>query len=103
MHICVNPAGDYPLSAHNLPKTGITVNRITADGIIGREIQQPEDLDYGIYPPSCNDDAIEPRDDTGRSRQQRAPGKAEDPGALRLFRFNDGPFSVPAVVVPNGG
>ena len=103
MHICVNPAGDYLLSAHNLPKTGITVNRINADGTIGREIQQPEDPDYGIYPHQVMmtpSNRVTILVDRGNSAHE---GKAEDPGALRLFRFNDGLFSVPAVVAPNGG
>ena len=103
VHICVNPAGDYLLSAHNLPKTGITVNRINADGTIGREIQQPEDLDYGIYPHQVMmtpSNRVTILVDRGNSAHE---GKAEDPGALRLFRFNDGLFSVPAVVAPNSG
>src|SRR5215212_2071607 len=50
VHMCVDPRGEYTLNAHNLPKSGITVHRIPSDGKIGAQVEQPPDLDYGIYP-----------------------------------------------------
>lgn len=103
VHICVDPGGSYVLSAHNLPQSGISVNRITRDGMLGPEVSQPRALDYGLYPhqvmmmPSGRTVVLV---DRGNSA---AGGKPEDPGALRLYRFTDGVFSNPVVIAPNGG
>lgn len=102
-HMCVDPAGNYALNAHNLPKAGVTVHRIESDGSIGPEVKQSEDINYGIYPhqvrmaPSGRTTILV---DRGNSA---AHGKPEDPGALRSFAFSEGFFSEPAVVAPNGG
>src|ERR1043166_4556884 len=101
--MCLGRAGPYSLNAHNLPKTGITVHRINTDGTLGAEVQQPQALDYGLYPHQV---MMAPSDrtailvDRGNSAEH---GKPEDPGALRSFAFDDGQLSHAAVVAPNGG
>jgi 6-phosphogluconolactonase (cycloisomerase 2 family) len=103
VHICVHPDGNHLLSAHNLPRAGITVNRINVDGTIGTEIRQSAGLDCGIYPHQV---MVSP---AGRTvilvdrGNDAAKGKPEDPGALRLYRIRDGVLSDPAVIAPNGG
>ena len=103
VHICLDGHGRYVLSAHNVPKAGITVNRIRADGTIGERIATPHPLDFGIYPHQVR---MLPTDraavlvDRGNDAEG---GKPEDPGALRVFRFEDGVFSQPDVIAPNGG
>lgn len=103
VHICVEPGGGYVLSAHNLPETGITVNRINGDGTLGPAVKQTHALDYGIYPhqvmaaPSGRATILVDRGNDA------AKGKPEDPGALRLYRFDKGVHSDPQVVAPNGG
>ena len=103
VHICVDPAGQHLLSGHNLPKCGITVNRIQSDGTIGPAITQPDGLDFGIYPHQV---MVAP---SGRTvvlidrGNDAAHGKPEEPGALRLYNFNDGVLSHRAVIAPNGG
>jgi 6-phosphogluconolactonase (cycloisomerase 2 family) len=103
VHICVEPNGGYVLSAHNLPETGITVNAINGDGTLGDAVAQPNKLDYGIYPhqvmaaPSGRATILVDRGNDA------AKGKPEDPGALRLYRFDKGVHSDPQVVAPNGG
>jgi len=103
VHICVDANGNYVLSAHNLPKSGLTVNRINSDGTLGPGVRQPDGLVYGIYPhqvmitPSNRTTIIV---DRGNSAKE---GKPEEPGALRLFRFNDGVHSNLAAIAPNGG
>lgn len=103
VHMCLDPAGKFALSAHNLPKSGITVHRINDDGTLGAEVTQREQLDYGIYPhqvrmaPSGRTTILVDRGNRGEG------GKPDDPGALRSFSFEDGVFSNPAVVAPNGG
>ncbi|HKU69594.1 MAG TPA: beta-propeller fold lactonase family protein [Burkholderiales bacterium] len=103
VHICVEPNGGHVLSAHNLPETGITVNAINGDETLGDAVTQPNKLDYGIYPhqvmaaPSGRATILVDRGNDA------AKGKPEDPGALRLYRFDNGVHADPQVVAPNGG
>ena len=103
VHICVDPSGQHVLSGHNLPTSGITVNRINADGTLGPAVHQPNTLEYGTYPhqvmvaPSNRTTILVDRGNGAHD------GKPEEPGALRCFRFNDGVHSDPIVVAPNGG
>lgn len=103
-HMCLDPAGRYALHAHNIPQPSVTVRRIESDGTIGELVQQREALDYGIYPHQVRVTA------SGRTMivvdRGNSPGHGkpqEDPGALRSFAFDEGMFSNPAVVAPNGG
>jgi 6-phosphogluconolactonase (cycloisomerase 2 family) len=102
-HMRLDPSGSYALNAHNVPVPGVTVHRINGDGTLGTEVDQPDGLDYGIYPHQVN---MTPSGrtvvvvDRGNSA---AHGKAEDPGALRSFAFEDGVLRESGVVAPNGG
>ena len=103
VHICVTPDGKYLLSAHNLPHAGITAHRINADGSIGAAAQQPDGLACGIYPHqvmAAYSTGTVMLIDRGNDAKNDQP---EDPGALRLFRINDGVLANLAVVAPNGG
>lgn len=103
VHICVDPSGTYLLSAHNLPKTGLTVNLINADGSIGEQVEQPVGLNYGIYPhqvlatPSGRAAILV---DRGNDATNEEP---EDPGALRVFGMQAGRLSTLGVTAPNWG
>jgi 6-phosphogluconolactonase len=103
VHICLTADAAHLLSGHNLPRAGITVNRINADGTIGPEVMQPDGLAFGIYPhqvmaaPSTGTVILVDRGNDAKN------GKPEDPGALRLFRINDGVLSNLTAVAPNGG
>jgi 6-phosphogluconolactonase (cycloisomerase 2 family) len=93
VHICLDSGGRFVLSAHNVPKSGITVDRINADGTIGDRVLTPQPLDYGIYPHQVR---MMPSDkaailvDRGNDAEG---GKPEDPGALRVFRRRSGSLS----------
>jgi len=103
VHVCLDRSGAYVLSAHNLPRAGITVNRINSDGTLGPAVKQPDGLDFGIYPHQV---MMMPSDrtvilvDRGNSA---AEGRPEDPGALRLFHFKEGVLTNFASIAPNGG
>ena len=103
VHICVDATGGYVLSAHNLPQAGITVNRINADGTLGPQVAQANGFDYGIYPHQVR---ITPSNRTtilvDRGNRE-THGRHEEPGALRMFRFEAGRLSHPSVVAPDGG
>lgn len=80
VHMCLDPSGSFALNAHNLPQCGITIHAIGRDGTIGAEVQQPDGLEYGIYPhqvrvtPSGSSVVLV---DRGNSAGH---GKPEDPG-----------------------
>jgi len=103
VHICLDRSGNHVLSAHNLPRTGITVNPINSDGTLAPAVAQPDGLDFGIYPhqvmmaPSNRTVILVDRGNDAAS------GKPEDPGALRLFGFDKGVLSNLASIAPNGG
>ncbi|HYC46886.1 MAG TPA: beta-propeller fold lactonase family protein [Burkholderiales bacterium] len=102
-HMCVDPAGEYTLNAHNVPSPSVSVHRLNADGTIGAPVEQPAGLDWGIYPhqvrmtPSGRTTVVV---DRGNSAHD---GRPEDPGALRSFAFDAGRLSGKQVVAPNGG
>jgi 6-phosphogluconolactonase (cycloisomerase 2 family) len=89
IHHCVDRSGNYALTAFNNP-SHITVHRINSDGTIGAKVEQAAKVDVGIYAhqvvasPS-NRLVIFP----ARGNDARAD-KPEDPGAIRVFGFNDG-------------
>ena len=103
VHICVSPDGGYVLSGHNLPQSGVTVNHINSDGTLGAVVEQPFDIFCGPYPhqvrmtPSGRTTIVVDRGNAAKD------GKPEEPGALRLFRFNKGVHEPLAVIAPNGG
>ena len=89
IHHCLDRSGAYALCAFNNP-SNITVHRIGADGTVGARVEQTSKVDCGIYAhqvvtaPS-NRLVIFP----ARGNDAR-PGKPEDPGAIKVFGFNDG-------------
>jgi len=103
VHICVDASGSYVLSAHNLPQSGITVTRIHPDGTLGAHVPQAESLYYGTYPHQVR---IAPSNRTTilADRGNRDTyAKGAEPGALRLYRFENGRHSDPVVIAPGGG
>ncbi|OFZ91775.1 MAG: 3-carboxymuconate cyclase [Betaproteobacteria bacterium RIFCSPLOWO2_02_FULL_62_79] len=102
IHISLDATGAYALIAYNNP-SGVTVHRINRDGTIGAQVNQPGPLDSGIFAhqvlmtPSNRMAILVTRGNDA------AGGKAEDPGALKLFRFKDGELTNLASIAPGGG
>ena len=92
IHHCVNPAGTHVLSAFNNP-AHVTVHPINADGTLGVQIQQKTKVDVGIYAhqvvvaPSNRIVIFPARGNDARD------GRPEDPGAIKVLRFDDGQLS----------
>ncbi len=104
VHHSLDRTGRFALTCYN-KQSDLSVHRIAADGTVGEEIPQPAGLDRGIFAhqivttPS-NRAAIMP---TRGNRAEK--GKPEDPGALKVFGFDDGHLSPRAdirVGGPNG-
>jgi 6-phosphogluconolactonase len=102
IHVSLDAAGRYALTAYNEP-SGLTVHRVNDGGTLGEAIAQRGDLDTGIY---AHQVLAAPSDDVvilvtrGNSATAQRP---EDPGALKLFRFEHGVLSNLASVAPHGG
>lgn len=102
IHMSVDRAGRFVLIAYSEP-AGVSVHRIEADGRIGGEVAQSAALDLGIYPHQI---LATPGNRAvllvARGHNAHA-GKPEDPGALKLLRFEDGVLTLQQSVAPNGG
>ena len=102
LHVCVDETGTYALVAYNNP-SALTVHRINLDGSVGERVEQPGDLDFGIFAHQVRftpDNRFVILVTRGNSASD---GKPEDPGALKLFRFNDGVLTSAGSIAPGMG
>jgi len=102
IHCCVDRNGNYLLTAFNFP-SGITVHRIRPDGTIGEQIAQRDKLDAGIF---AHQVLTTPGNETAImvARGNHPEGaKPEDPGALKIYGFNDGALTNIASIQPGNG
>ncbi len=102
VHVTVDPSGRYFLAAYNLPSS-VSVHHINADATIGEEIPQRSPLDTGIY---AHQIRVSPSSRTvmlvSRGNDPR-PGRAEDPGAIKVFAFAEWPTVQPSVTLAPKG
>jgi 6-phosphogluconolactonase len=102
IHVSVDRSGRYLLTAYNNP-SGLTVHRLNADGTIGVPVAQATDLDTGIYAhqilatPSNRCVVLVTRGNNA------TPHKAEDPGAIKTFAFDDGVLQNLTSIAPGNG
>jgi len=102
IHASLDRSGGYLLTAYNDP-SGLTVHRVGSDGCIGARIGQPADLDTGIYAhqilaaPSNRHVILVTRGNNSTAT------KAEDPGAIKTFAFEDGKLKNLASIAPGNG
>jgi 6-phosphogluconolactonase len=102
IHVTVDASGTHMLTAYNNPSS-VTVHRVEAGGAIGARVRQHAEPETGIY---AHQVKVAP---SGRSvivvaRGNDAKGSApEDPGALKVFSYDDGQLTPAATVAPGGG
>lgn len=102
IHVTTDVPGTHVLAAYNDP-SGLTVHRIEADGTIGAQVKEPAGLDVGIYGHQVR---VEPSNKMvilATRGNGPTPTKAEDPGALKLFDYNDGVLANRMSIAPGGG
>lgn len=101
IHICVDGVGRRVLVAFNNPP-GLRVWRIEQDGRLGAEQEQGV-LDVGIFPHQVRLSADDALAIVVARGNDATADRREDPGALKLFRYDDGQLSPLATVAPGRG
>ena len=102
IHMAVDRDSRYVLVAFNNP-AGVRVHAIHKDASLGDEVPQPPGTDFGIFPhqvlafPDNTHVAV-----PARGHDARGDG-AEEPGALKMFRFENGVLRDGVSVAPHGG
>jgi 6-phosphogluconolactonase (cycloisomerase 2 family) len=94
--------GTHVITAHNDP-SGLVVHRILSDGTLGAEVPPAGPLDFGIFGHQVR---VDPSNKTvilvTRGNGPTA-SKPEDPGALKIFSYNNGVLGNKLSIAPNGG
>jgi 6-phosphogluconolactonase (cycloisomerase 2 family) len=102
IHITGDAQGRYLLVAYNDP-SGVSVHAVNADGSVGAEVRQTSKVDPGVYGhqvrvlPSNRAVVL-----VTRGNEQTATTQ-EDPGALKIFRFDRGVLSSEVSIAPHDG
>ena len=102
IHNSIDRTGQFVLTAFNDPSS-VTVHRVNADGTLGQMVNQPTGLDTGIYAhqvlavPSNRSVIVIARGNNATA------AKAEYPGSIHVFGFNNGVLSPLQVVRPGNG
>jgi 6-phosphogluconolactonase len=102
IHTTVDASGEFLLTAFNIP-SNIIVHRLNADGTIGALVPQTEKLDTGIFAhqvrmtPSNRAAVLVTRGNNAED------GKAEDPGAIKTYSFDNGVLKNLASIAPGNG
>jgi 6-phosphogluconolactonase len=102
VHITTDIAGTHLLVAFNDP-SGLTVFGLAADGTILSPVKQPAPLDFGIYGHQVRVDPSDKIVILVTRGNGPARGKPEDPGALKIFSYNNGILTNRVSIAPNRG
>ena len=102
IHVTGDGAERHLLVAYNDP-SGVSVHAITADGSVGGEVPQRASIDPGVYAhqvrvlPSNRAVVV-----VTRGNEPTASSR-EDPGALKVFRYDAGALSNEISIAPQKG
>jgi 6-phosphogluconolactonase len=102
IHTTTDISSTHVLIAYNDP-SGLTVHRINPDGTIGSLVEQPPALDLGIYGHQVRVDPSNKMVILVTRGNGPTPTKPEDPGALKVFGYNDGVLTNRISIAPGGG
>jgi 6-phosphogluconolactonase (cycloisomerase 2 family) len=102
VHLSADANGTHVLVAYNNPSS-LSVHALNADGTLGAEVTQSGSLDTGIY---AHQIRVHPSNrmvvmvTRGNGPTATRP---EDPGALKIYGYNNGVLSGRQSIAPNGG
>jgi 6-phosphogluconolactonase len=102
IHMTTDIPSDHLLVAFSNP-SAIRVYRVNSDATAGDEVRQPGPIDAGIYGHQVR---VSPDNRLAilvTRGHDAAPGKPEEPGALKVFQYCDGLLTGEVSVAPNGG
>ena len=102
IHMATDIPSEHVLVAFNNPST-IHIYRINPDGTPGAEVAQPNAIDPGIFAHQVRATPDNKQVILVTRGHDPAGGKPEEPGALKLFDFENGVLSNEQSVAPNGG
>jgi len=102
IHVTTDIPGTHVLAAYNDP-SGVTVHRIESDGTIGAQVKPVAPLDVGIYGHQVRVDPANKIVILVTRGNGPTAAKPEDPGALKIFGYNDGLLTNRLSIAPGGG
>ena len=102
IHMATDIPSENILVAFNNPP-GVRVYRINPDGTPGAEVAQPPEVDPGIFPHQVLATPDNKQIILVARGHDAAAGKPEEPGALKLFRNDNGVLRDEVSIEPNGG
>jgi len=102
IYLSTDRHSNHALLAFNKP-AAIKVYRIGADGIPGEEVPQAASIDPGIFPHQIRTTPDDRQVTVTARGNDATPDKAEDPGRLTVFDFENGVLRPAMVVAPNRG
>ena len=102
IHVTTDIPGTHALVAYNDP-SGLTVHRIEPDGTIGAQVKPPAPLDVGIYGHQVRVDPSNKMVILVTRGNGPTAATREDPGALKIFGYNDGLLTNRLSIAPGGG
>jgi 6-phosphogluconolactonase len=94
--------GTHVITAHNDP-SGLIVHSIMPDGALGAEVKPVTPLDFGIFGHQVRVDPSNKAVILVTRGNGPTATKPEDPGALKIFSYNNGVLSNKLSIAPNGG
>ena len=107
IHMATDIPSEHVLVAFNNPP-GVRVYQINPDATLGAKVSQPANIDPGIFPHQVlampdNQHVILVARGNDAVNGDAVNGKPEDPGALKVFRFDSGALLDEVSIEPNGG
>jgi 6-phosphogluconolactonase len=102
IHITSDMPSEHVLVAFNSP-SALRVYRINRDATLGDEVRQAESIDAGIYGHQVRVTSDNRMAILVTRGNAAAGGRAEDPGALKVFSYRDGQLTKEVSIAPNGG
>src|SRR5438105_5271550 len=102
IHMCTDIPSENILVAFNNP-SAVRVYRINKDFTPGEEVKQPGAIDAGIFAHQVRVTPDKRLAILVTRGNEATPTKPEDPGALKVFNYNNGVLTNEVSVAPNGG
>jgi len=102
IHMATDIPSEHVLVAFNNP-SAIRIYRINGDGTPGAEVPQPNPVDPGIFAHQVRATRDNKQIILVTRGHDPAPGKPEEPGALKIFDYRAGVLSNEVSVAPSSG